>query len=226
MRQEGRGGMLIGTYERAGVPWSVAATPREFGHELLETDLERVAPSLEVGFEHSRARARRDPARRQRPLHLHAGRQPARRAGAWPQELLGRLRRDGRLVQGGGVGLSLSNWMIQGDPGADIWGMDVARYGDWTTMAYTDAKVRENYSRRFRVRFPGEELPAGRRSGPRRSTVRSTGKAPCSARPTNSNTRCGMRPMVKSAASTGASAATTPSRRSRASAGPCARASG
>jgi dimethylglycine dehydrogenase len=29
-------------------------------------------------------------------------------------------------------------------------------------MAYTNAKVRENYSRRFRVRFPGEELPAGR----------------------------------------------------------------
>ena len=25
--------------------------------------------------------------------------------------------------------------------------MDVARYGDWATMAYTNAKVRENYSR-------------------------------------------------------------------------------
>ena len=39
--------------------------------------------------------------------------------------------------------------MVEGDPGADIWGMDVARYGDWTTLAYTNAKVRENYSRRF-----------------------------------------------------------------------------
>ena len=64
--------------------------------------------------------------------------------------------------QGGGVGLSLSNWMVHGDPGADIWGMDVSRYGDWATMAYTNAKVRENYSRRFRVRFPNEELPAAR----------------------------------------------------------------
>jgi dimethylglycine dehydrogenase len=67
------------------------------------------------------------------------------------------------LSQGGGVGLSLSNWMVDGDPGADIWGMDVARYGDWTTMAYTNAKVRENYSRRWRVRFPNEELPAARK---------------------------------------------------------------
>ena len=64
--------------------------------------------------------------------------------------------------QGGGVGLALSRWLIDGDPGADIWGMDVARYGDWTTLAYTNAKVRENYSRRFSIRFPNEELQAGR----------------------------------------------------------------
>jgi dimethylglycine dehydrogenase len=52
--------------------------------------------------------------------------------------------------------------MVDGDPGADVWGMDVSRYGDWTTLAYTNAKVRENYSRRFRIRFPNEELPAAR----------------------------------------------------------------
>ncbi len=64
--------------------------------------------------------------------------------------------------QGGGVGLALSNWMINGDPGFDVWAMDVARFGDWATLAYTNAKVRENYSRRFRIRFPNEELPAAR----------------------------------------------------------------
>jgi dimethylglycine dehydrogenase len=64
--------------------------------------------------------------------------------------------------QGGGVGLTLSQWMVEGDPGADVWAMDVARYGDWATLAYTNAKVRENYSRRFRIRFPNEELPAAR----------------------------------------------------------------
>ena len=29
--------------------------------------------------------------------------------------------------QGGGVGLALANWMIDGDPGHDVWGMDVSR---------------------------------------------------------------------------------------------------
>ncbi len=64
--------------------------------------------------------------------------------------------------QGGGVGLALSNWMVEGDPGFDVWAMDVARFGDWATLGYTNAKVRENYSRRFRIRFPNEELPAAR----------------------------------------------------------------
>jgi len=52
--------------------------------------------------------------------------------------------------------------MVDGDPGADIWAMDVARYGEWATRSYTNTKVRENYSRRFRIRFPNEELPAAR----------------------------------------------------------------
>jgi len=56
----------------------------------------------------------------------------------------------------------MANWMTTGDPGFDVWGMDVSRYGDWTTPSYTKAKVMENYSRRFSISFPNEELPAGR----------------------------------------------------------------
>ncbi|RUU09556.1 glycine cleavage system protein T, partial [Mesorhizobium sp. M6A.T.Ca.TU.002.02.2.1] len=44
----------------------------------------------------------------------------------------------------------------------DVWGMDVARFGEWASLRYTNAKVRENYSRRFSIRFPNEELPAAR----------------------------------------------------------------
>jgi dimethylglycine dehydrogenase len=162
MRQEGKG-MLMGTYERDGIPWSERETPWTFGHELLPNDLDRIAPSLEVGFEHFPA----------------IGRAGIKRVVNGPftfapdgNPLIGPVRGlknywvacavMAGFSQGGGVGLSLSNWMVHGDPGADIWGMDVSRYGDWATMAYTNAKVRENYSRRFRVRFPNEELPAAR----------------------------------------------------------------
>ena len=44
----------------------------------------------------------------------------------------------------------------------DIWAMDVARFGDYATLGYTNAKVQENYRRRFQITFPNEELPAAR----------------------------------------------------------------
>ena len=44
--------MLLGTYERAGVPWSPKTTPWDFGQDLLPNDLERIAPSVTVAFEH------------------------------------------------------------------------------------------------------------------------------------------------------------------------------
>jgi len=162
MRQEGKG-VLLGTYEKAGVPWSERQTPWDFGHELLPDDLDRIAPSLEVGFEHFPA----------------VGRAGIKKVVNGPftfapdgNPLVGPVRGlknywsacavMAGFSQGGGVGLALANWMTEGDPGLDVWAMDISRYGDWATMAYTNAKVRENYSRRWRIRFPNEELPAAR----------------------------------------------------------------
>jgi dimethylglycine dehydrogenase len=161
-RQE-RQGMLLGTYEKAATPWSPKETPWDFGQDLLAPDLDRIAPSLEIGFKHF-------------PALQHTG---IRKIVNGPftfspdgNPLVGPVRglRNfwcacavmAGFSQGGGVGLALSNWMVDGDPGFDVWAMDVARFGDWATLGYTNAKVRENYSRRFRIRFPNEELPAAR----------------------------------------------------------------
>ena len=157
------GGLLLGTYEQACRPWSVRETPWDFGAQLLTPDLERIAPSLAVGFEHF-------------PIYADAGiRQVINGPFTFASDgnpLIGPIRGQpghwvacgvmAGLSQGGGVGLAMANWMTSGDPGFDVWGMDVARYGDWTTPSYTRAKVMENYSRRFSISFPNEELPAGR----------------------------------------------------------------
>ncbi len=162
MRQE-RGGMLMGTYERAGVPWSPQTTPWDFGQDLLPNDLERIAPSLEVGFQHF---PRLESAGIKKIVNGPFTFAPDGNPLVGPvRGLRNYWVACGVMAgfsQGGGVGLALSHWMVDGDPGADIWGMDVARYGDWATLAYTNAKVRENYSRRFRIRFPNEELEAAR----------------------------------------------------------------
>ena len=162
MRQE-RGGMLMGTYERAGVPWSPHTTPWDFGQDLLPNDLDRIAPSLEVGFQHfPRIGTAGIKKIVNGPFTFAPDGNPL--VGPVPgiRNFWVACGVMAGFSQGGGVGLSLANWMVEGDPGADIWAMDVARYGAWATRAYTNAKVRENYSRRFRIRFPNEELDAGR----------------------------------------------------------------
>ena len=162
LRQE-RGGMLMGTYERACVPWSELETPWDFGHELLEPDIDRIAPSLEVGFEHF-------------PAFQQAGiRQIINGPFTFAPDgnpLVGPVRGltnfwcacgvMAGFSQGGGVGLALANWMVEGDPGFDVWAMDISRFGSYAGLAYTNARVRENYSRRFSIRYPNEELEAAR----------------------------------------------------------------
>ncbi len=161
-RQE-RNGLLLGTYEKACKPWSPLETSWDFGHELLQPDLDRIAPSLEVGFKHFPAFEQAGIKQTVNGPFTFA---PDGNPLVGPVQGLTNFWSACAVMagfsQGGGVGLVLSNWMVHGDPGADVFGMDVTRYGDFTSLRYTNAKVRENYSSRFSIRFPNEELPAAR----------------------------------------------------------------
>ncbi len=162
IRQE-RNGMLMGTYEKDCRPWSPIETPWTFGHELLAEDIERISGELEVGFRHF-------------PAFNNAGIKTIINGpftfSPDGNPLVGPVRGMTNFwsacavmagfSQGGGVGLALAQWIINGDPGFDVFAMDVCRYGDYATLGYTNAKVRENYSRRFSIRYPNEELPGAR----------------------------------------------------------------
>jgi dimethylglycine dehydrogenase len=162
MREEGNS-LLLGTYERGGVPWSPHTTDWNFGAQLLSPDLDRIAANLDVGFQHF-------------PIFQEIGIKDTINGpftfAPDGNPLIGPVKGQpghwlacavmAGLSQGGGVGLSMANWMTEGDPGFDVWGMDNARFGEWATPRYTNEKVRENYGRRFRITFPNEELPAAR----------------------------------------------------------------
>lgn len=176
-RQE-RNGVLLGTYEKACKPWSPVETPWDFGHELLAPDLDRISPSLEIGFEHFPGIAN---AGIKQVINGPFTFAPDGNPLVGPVQGLTNFWCACAVMagfsQGGGVGLALSNWMVNGEPGFDVWGMDVARFGEWATLRYTNAKVRENYSRRFSIRFPNEELPAARpaQTTPLYDTMRAQG---------------------------------------------------
>ncbi|RWO55212.1 FAD-dependent oxidoreductase [Mesorhizobium sp.] len=161
-RQE-RNGILLGTYEKACKPWSPVNTPWDFGHELLQPDIDRIAPSLEIGFKHFPGIEKAGIKQIiNGPFTFALDGNPLVGPVQGLTNFWCACAVMAGFSQGGGVGLALSNWMVHGDPSFDVWGMDVARFGEWATLRYTNAKVRENYSRRFSIRFPNEELPAAR----------------------------------------------------------------
>ncbi|WP_419911983.1 GcvT family protein [Candidatus Poriferisodalis sp.] len=161
-RQEGQG-LLVGTYEQAAVAWQRQQTPWDFDKRLLTPDLERIAPSLDTAFRHFPVLADAGIARVVNgPFTFAPDGNPLVGPIRGLPGLWSACGVMAGLSQGGGVGLALSNWMTSGDPGFDVWAMDIARFGDWATRAYTATKVRENYRRRFSISFPNEFLPEGR----------------------------------------------------------------
>jgi dimethylglycine dehydrogenase len=66
------------------------------------------------------------------------------------------------FCQGGGVGRCIAEWLVEGEPSIDVTGMDVARFGEHATLDYGTKRAAENYSRRFLISYPNEELFAAR----------------------------------------------------------------
>ncbi len=162
LRQEGRG-LCIGFYEQKCRPWAVDGTPWEFGHELLPDDFDKIEASIEFAY-------RRFPVLERAgvksvihgPFTFAPDGNPL--VGPVPglRNYWSACGVMAGFSQGGGVGLMLAQWMIEGETERDTMAMDVARFGRWITPGYTLPKVIENYQTRFSVVYPNEELPAAR----------------------------------------------------------------
>jgi len=163
LRQE-RQGILMGIYELEPKVWHLEGAPWDYGMELIPEELDRIAPQLSKGFERF-------------PIFQRVG------IKNWVNGAFTFAPDGNPLVgpvpglknywvacavmagfsQGGGVGLSLAQWMIEGESEADVFGMDVARYGGFAANDhYLSETVSQFYARRFVLTYPNEELPAGR----------------------------------------------------------------
>ena len=161
-RQE-RDGLLLGTYEPVGVPWRVDGTPWDFGHELLNPNLEHIADRLELAFDRIPALA--EAGIRQTingPFTFGPDGNPMIGPVPGMHNYWCAVGVMAGFCQGGGVGLTMAEWMIDGEPSIDVWAMDVARFGNWASPDWGTVKSTENYERRFVMTFPNETLPKGR----------------------------------------------------------------
>ncbi|MGJ8626615.1 MAG: GcvT family protein [Sulfitobacter sp.] len=167
LRQEGKG-LCIGFYEQTCRPWAVDGTPWSFGQDLLQDDFDKIEDSIAFAYKRFPDLER---AGVKNVIHGPFTFAPDGNPLVGPvpgvRNYWSACGVMAGFSQGGGVGLMLAQWMVEGECERDVMAMDVARFGDWISPGYTLPKVIENYQKRFSVAYPNEELPAAR---PNRTT--------------------------------------------------------
>lgn len=74
------------------------------------------------------------------------------------------------IAASGGVGKAAANWLLEGDPGLDLWAFDIRRFGSLQAgHAYLHDRAVESYSKYYHIHWPGEEMATAR--GVRRSPL-------------------------------------------------------
>src|SRR5271166_3202297 len=163
MRQDQKG-MLVGIYETHPQHWSMDGAPWDYGVELLQENIDRISEELDL-------------VHRRYPVLQTAGiRKWVNGAFTFSPDgnpLIGPIAGKpgywlacgvmAGFLQGGGVGKALAEWMVRGETTEDVYGLDIARYGAYTSnREFIRQTTGEFYARRFVMTYPNEQLPAGR----------------------------------------------------------------
>ncbi len=162
LRQE-RDGLILGPYENQAAPWGVDGIPPEFGMDLMPPDLDRV--------EHIVAQAMdRVPALAgagiktvvNGPITFTPDANPLiGPAFGLPNAWLLTGSSMG-VMEGGGAGAFLADWIVDGAPPMDALAVDPRRFGGWADRGYRLDKAVECFGLQFGIHYPFEERQAGR----------------------------------------------------------------
>jgi 4-methylaminobutanoate oxidase (formaldehyde-forming) len=67
------------------------------------------------------------------------------------------------IAGAGGIGKVMAEWIVGGDPGFDVWHMDVNRFGrQYRSPSHTLARTLETYRTYYDIPYPGLQREAGR----------------------------------------------------------------
>lgn len=165
LRQEGRG-LLLGPWERnCRRAWNETdgRAPWSFGQELFDDDWERLEDCLGAIF------------RRVPELETTGIKRGVNGAISFAPDglpMIGPMPGVpgffvacgflGGIAQAGGIGLAMSQWILEGESELDLHVIDVARFGDWTTREFARERTHEILPVRYELIYPGLERKTGR----------------------------------------------------------------
>ena len=158
------GGLVMGGYERTPAAWALDGIPEGFEAKLLPEDWERMDELFTNAM-------RRVPAMETAEVKMFFNGPEAFTPDA--DFLLGETEVPGfwiaaggcahGLAGAGGIGKTMSEWIVDGRPEWDVWALDVRRFGrQYASQPYTLARTYEALSKYYDIKYPGEERQAGR----------------------------------------------------------------
>ena len=172
------GGLAIGGWEDGTrAPWRVI--PRDLGPELFPPDHERFEP---IG----QAAGHRIPVTSDigirtwvnGPIPFSPDAEPLMGVTEDLDNLFHCCGFSAGIAAAGGAGHAMAAWIIDGDPGMDLWPFDVRRFGrPHAVPAYLEQRCIEAYAHYYQVAYPNRELsaPRGQRRSPLWDVLRARG---------------------------------------------------
>ena len=159
------GGLVMGGYERDGIPWSIRGVPKGFTQELLEPDFDH--------FESiSQAAVNRTPclgtAGIARLVNGPEAFTPDGNCMLGPAPELDNcfvavgFNAFG-IAAGGGAGRMVAEWIVEGEPSLNIWPLDIRRFGQYhRSLKYNVERTKEIYGKHYTISWPHEEHDSAR----------------------------------------------------------------
>ena len=158
------GGLVMGGYERTPASWALDGIPDDFEAKLLPPEPERMDEVFSNG-------AHRVPAVDQVGVKAFFNGPEAFTPDAdfllGETEVVGFWIAAGGCAHGlagaGGIGKTMGEWIVDGQPEWDVWPLDVRRFGrQYRSQSYSLARTYEALSQYYDVKYPGQEREAGR----------------------------------------------------------------
>ncbi len=168
------GGFAIGGWEKGTVPWAMDGVPKGFGRELFPGNLERMEEFVLPASE-------RVPVLNQigiqtiinGPIPISPDGEPIMGPAPELDNYYMAVAFTSGIAAAGGAGLAMANWILEGDPGMNLWAFDSRRFGrHHSGRKYMAERCVEAYSNYYAMAWPGKELESAR--GGRRSPLYDT----------------------------------------------------
>ena len=174
------GALVMGGYEPNPIPWALDGIPEGFNLSLLDSNWEHFEPLMDQALE--RVPVLRDTGVRE----LINGPESFTPDGNFILGLAPEL--DNFFVgagfnafgiaAGGGAGMALAEWVVNGEPPFEIWPADIRRFDSpHADVRWVRQRTLEAYSRHYTMAWPFEEYTTGRpcRRSPLYATLREQG---------------------------------------------------